>query len=147
MIWLAFEAVFTRVGSAVAEDELAALTSEIIETWRRHLRRGDDDCPRSGDRGEAERLLVTALLRASLAKGDETLSALAGVAARYGTTQGRDRLDPGGLCDELAVLRQIVWTHLREKNASFGSAVDRILRFDRALSIVTKAAVTASYSR
>lgn len=122
------------------------LTNEILQRWRRRLRRRADNRPRSGDRGESERLLVAALLRASNAKDDTLLPGLAAAAAQYGAGQRRDRLDPGGLCDELSCLRHIVWNDLKSRGPSVHDAVDRILRFDRALSIVVKAAVTAGYS-
>lgn len=121
------------------------LTSHILESWRRQLRRLSDDRARTGDRGECERLLVSALLRASSTDTDEILPGLASAAARYGAGQKRERLDPGGLCEELASLRQIVWDELKQSDPQVRTAVDRILRFDRALSIVVKAAVTAGY--
>jgi hypothetical protein len=121
------------------------LTNHVLESWRRQLRRVADNQPRTGDRGETERLLVSALLRASSSDTDEILPGLASAAARYGAGQQRERLDPGGLCEELASLRQIVWDELKQSDPTVRSAVDRILRFDRALSIVVKAAVTAGY--
>lgn len=132
--------------SAGAAAGVEGLTSEILRRWRQRLRRRGDDRPRSGDRGESERLLVAALLRASSSNDDSVLPGLAVAAAQYGTGQRRDRLDPGGLCDELASLRQIVWTELKSGQPDVNAAVDRILRFDRALSIVVKAAVTAGYT-
>lgn len=119
------------------------LTNEILREWRHRLRRRADDRPRSGDRGENERLLVAAILRAS--QDDGVLPGLAAAAAQYGAGQRRDRLDPNGLCDELACLRQIVWRELKTHAANVNDAVDRILRVDRALSIVVKAALTAGY--
>lgn len=132
--------------SAGAAGGVDGLTSEILRRWRQRLRRRGDDRPRSGDRGESERLLVGALLRASRSNDDSVLPGLAVAAAQYGTGQRRDRLDPGGLCDELASLRQIVWSELKSGQPDVNAAVDRILRFDRALSIVVKAAVTAGYT-
>ena len=122
------------------------LTSQILQRWRQRLRRRADDRPRTGDRGESERMLVGTLLRASNVEDDTILPGLAAAAAQYGAGQRRDRLDPGGLCDELSCLRQIVWSELKVQQPSVTQAVDRILRFDRALSIVVKAAVTAGYS-
>lgn len=121
------------------------LTSDILQRWRRRLRRRPDDRPRSGDRGESERLLVATLLRASASKDDSLLPGLAAAAAQYGAGQRRDHLDPGGLCDELSCLRHIVWSELKSHESAVHAAVDRILRFDRALSIVVKAAMTAGY--
>ena len=132
-------------GGAGASD-VDHLTSDILRRWRRQLRRRSDDRPRAGDRGESERLLVGALLRASSSKDDTILPGLAAAAAQYGAGQRRDRLDPGGLCDELSCLRQIVWSELKSRQSAVHEAVDRILRFDRALSIVVKAAVTAGYT-
>ena len=126
--------------------DIEQLTSDILERWRRQLRGQSDDRPRTGDRGESERLLVTALLRAASANDDSVLPGLAVAAAQYGSEQRRDRLDPGGLCEELSCLRQLVWSELRTRQSNVNQAVDRILRFDRALSIVVKAAVTAGYS-
>jgi hypothetical protein len=133
-------------GGAEARNDVDHLTSDILRRWRRRLRRRADDRPRSGDRGESERLLVASLLRASSSSDDTILPGLAAAAARYGAGQRRDRPDPGGLCDELSCLRQLVWTELKSQEPSVHAAVDRILRFDRALSIVVKAAVTAGYS-
>ena len=132
-------------GGAEASD-VEHLTSDILRRWRRRLRRRSDDRPRAGDRGESERLLVGALLRASSSTDDTILPGLAAAAAQYGAGQRRDRLDPGGLCDELSCLRQIVWSELKSHQSQVHEAVDRILRFDRALSIVMKAAVAAGYS-
>lgn len=132
--------------SGVGASDVEHLTSDILRRWRWQLRRRSDDRPRAGDRGESERLLVGALLRASSSKDDTILPGLAAAAAQYGAGQRRDRLDPGGLCDELSCLRQIVWTELKSRQSHVDEAVDRILRFDRALSIVMKAAVTAGYA-
>lgn len=126
--------------------EIEPLTNDILRRWRRGLRRRPDDRPRSGDRGESERLLVATLLRASTSKDDSILPGLAAAAAQYGAGQRRNHLDPGGLCDELSSLRQIVWSELKSHESSVHIAVDRILRFDRALSIVIKAAMTAGYT-
>jgi transposase-like protein len=132
--------------SAEVAHDIEHLTSEILRRWRRRLRRRGDDRARSGDRGESERLLVAALLRASSSRDDTMLPGLAAAAAQFGAGQRRDRLDPGGLCEELSCLRQLVWSELKSQEASVHDAVDRILRFDRALSIVVKAAVTAGYA-
>jgi len=59
----------------------------------------------------------------------------------------RTPLDPGGLCEEFASLRQIVWKPLKDEDPSVQSAVERILRFDHALSIVTKAPVVTDLAR
>lgn len=131
----------------VGASDVEHLTSDVLRRWRKRLRRRSDDRPRTGDRGESERLLVGALLRASSSKDDTILPGLAAAAAQYGAGQRRDRLDPGGLCDELSCLRQIVWSELKSRQSNVHEAVDRILRFDRALSIVVKAAVTAGYDR
>jgi transposase-like protein len=134
------------VPSADVAREIDDLTRDILQRWRRRLRRRADDRPRSGDRGESERLLVAALLRASSSKDDSILPGLAAAAAQYGSGQRRDRLDPGALCDELSCLRNIVWSELKSHEPTVHKAVDRILQFDRALSIVVKAAMTAGYS-
>jgi hypothetical protein len=126
--------------------DVESLTSAILQRWRQHLRRHSDDRPRTGDRGESERLLVGALLRASSSKDDALLPGLAAAAAQYGAGQQRDKLDPGSLCDELSCLRQIVWSELKSDQSNVNEAIDRILRFDRALSIVVKAAVRAGYA-
>ena len=52
----------------------------------------------------------------------------------------------GGLSDELSCLRQIVWSDLKSRQSNVSDAVDYILRFDRALSIVVKVAVAAGYA-
>jgi hypothetical protein len=132
-------------GAALTHD-IDHLTSDILGRWRQQLRRREDERPRSGNRGESEQLLVATLLRASASKDDSLLPALAAAAARYGAEQRRARLDPGGLCDELSLLRHIVWEVLKLHGANVNDAVDRILRFDQSLSIVVKAAVTAGYA-
>lgn len=133
------------IASASLPQDIDRLTSDILRRWRMRLRRRADDRPRAGDRGESEQLLVAALLRASHAKDDTILPGLAATAAQFGAGQRRDRLDPGGLCDELSLLREIVWEDFKSRETSVHNAVDRILRFDRALSIVIKAAVSAGY--
>jgi len=130
--------------------DLPALTQRVLGQWRRRLRRlADDERPRSGDRGESERILVQALLRATIARmssGDEILPALAAAAARYGTVQHRERIDPTGLCDELGALRAVTWEILKEDDPrTHEEALRRIFLFDRALSVVFRAAVTAGY--
>lgn len=132
--------------TAVLTRDIDDLTNDILRRWRLQLRRRADDRPRAGSRGESEQLLVATLFRVSSSKDDSLLPALAAAAARYGAEQRRARLDPDGLCDELSRLRHIVWTELKSKGPNVNDAVDRILRFDRALSIVVKAAVTAGYS-
>lgn len=126
--------------------DVERLTDDILPQWRQRLRRRSDDRPRTGDRGDSERLLVAALLRASSSKDDAILPGLAAAAAQYGALQQRDRIDPGALCDELTCLRHIVWSELRSRQSNVNDAVDHILRFDRALSIVVKAAVAAGYA-
>jgi hypothetical protein len=130
---------------ALTPERIDFLTARILRQWRQRLRRLGDNRPRAGDRGENERLLVGALLRASSSADDEVLPGLAAAASCYGAGQRRARLDPTGLCDELSSLRQVVWKQLKEEDPSVESAADRILRFDQALSIVLKAAVTAGY--
>jgi len=134
-----------QTDSAGIAQDIERLTSEILRRWRVRLRRLADDRPRLGDRGESERLLVAALLRASNSKDDTLLPGLAVAAAQYGAGQRRDRLDPGGLCEELSLLRELVWSELKSQEPNVQNAVTRILRFDRALSIVVKAAVRAGY--
>ena len=126
--------------------DLERLTGDILDRWRQRLRRHSDDRPRTGERGESERLLVGALLRVSSLKDDSVLPGLAAAAAQYGAGQRSHRLDPDGLCYELSCLRQIVWSELKSGQSDVNDAVDRILRFDRALSIVVKAAVAAGYA-
>jgi hypothetical protein len=126
---------------------LDGLTGELLAEWRERLRRDPDVTPRTGDRGENERLLVNTLLRVMNAENDNTLAALAAAAARYGASQHRALLDPRVLCDQLGELRDVVWQHLKRGAPATKEALGNILRFDRALSIVVKAALNASYSR
>jgi len=125
--------------------EPVTLLNRVLTRWRGRLRRLSDSRPRSGERGESERLLVGALLRAT--ESDESgLPGLAAAAARYGAGQRRERIDPGGLCDELGSLRAVVWEVLKERGpVDAERALGRILRFDRALSIVIRAALKAGY--
>ena len=121
--------------------EIAALTTRVLAAWRRRLRRRKDTHPRSSDRGESERHLVAALLRVT-ESDDQFLPALAAAAAAYGTEQPRARLDPVGLRNEFAALRQVVLDQLTPSasvNPDVASA--RIRRLDQALSVVAKAAV------
>jgi hypothetical protein len=131
----------------VSAADVERLTTEVLRLWRQRLRRLADDRPRTGERGESERLLVSALLRVSDTETEDSLAALAAAAANYGAAERRSRLDPGALCDELAYLRDIVWRQLKAMEASTHQAVGRILRFDRALSVAMKAAVSAGYPR
>jgi hypothetical protein len=130
----------------VAVDDLVA---RILSRWRGRLRRLPDRRPRTGERGDSERVLVSTLLRiisSDESSAEENLPGLAVAAARYGAGQRRERIDPGGLCDELSSLRSVVWEVLKERDdPSRTEAVERIFRFDRALSIVTRAALKAGY--
>jgi len=136
-------------GGAESPENLSALTARVIARWRTRLRRLPDGRERSGERGDNERNLVRILLRATETESsteDESLPALAAAAARYGAGQRRERIDPGGLCDELGALRNAVWEVLKEQDPDpHRKALARILSFDRALSIVLRAAVTAGY--
>jgi len=67
------------------------------------------------------------------------------IAALYGAEQPRERLDPGALCEELAHLRDAVWQYLRRQQLARDDATDRILAFDRALSVALRAALTGGY--
>src|SRR5690348_1191137 len=129
--------------------EPVTLLNRVLSRWRGRLRRLADSRPRSGERGESERLLVGALLRATdsdESMDDRLLPGLAAAAARYGAGQRRERIDPGGLCDELGSLRAVVWEVLKERTpVDAEQSLVRILRFDRALSIVIRAALRAGY--
>jgi hypothetical protein len=128
--------------SGTYASDVERLTGDILQQWRQRLRRRADDSPRTGDRGEYERLLVGALLRASSSADDAILPGLAAAAARYATRERR--LDPTGLCDELSCLGEIVQSELKSRQPSVDLATDPVLGLDRALSIVVKAAVTAN---
>ena len=128
-----------RDDSPIVNERLA---QDVLRLWRQRLRRNPDDRPRTDDRGESERRLVSALLRVAEAETDESLAALAGAAANYGACQWKGRLDPGALSEELACLRDLVWERLKQSGMLANQAVDTILRFDRALSLVMTAAVT-----
>jgi hypothetical protein len=131
-------------GSDAGTNDIGILTSRVLTAWRKRLRRMKDARPRGGDRGESERHLVSALLRVTEAGDDHWLPALAAAAARYGTEQPRARLDPSGLCNEFAALRQIVLKQLPEAGlAGPDAASARIHRLDQAIAIVAKAAVSA----
>jgi hypothetical protein len=125
--------------------------TEILADWRRRLRSSPDLKPRQGGRGRRERSLAVALLEAANAQHRsptddvEALGKLAMIAALYGADQPRERLDPGALCDELAHLRDAVWQYLRRQNLPTDVATDRILGFDRALSVALRAALTGGY--
>lgn len=126
-----------------------ALTA-ILTDWRRRLRAAPDLQPREGVRGQRERSLTRALLAAAEARDGstqaiESLGKLAMIAALYGADQPRERLDPGALCEELGHLRQAVWHYLREMRLSHDVATQRILAFDRALTLALRAALTGGY--
>ena len=129
--------------------EASAPLDVVLSRWRSRLRRTPDALPRSGDRGESERLLVANLLRTTEfyeATDEHSLSALAAAAAQYGVGQRRERIDPGALCEELGSLRGVVWEFLKEANRTdYERSLKRILAFDRALSIVIRAALRAGY--
>ena len=125
-----------------------ALTA-ILTDWRRRSRASPDLAPRQGVRGHRERSLTRALLAAAEARegspqSTESLGKLAMIAALYGADQPRERLDPGALCEELGHLRQAVWHYLREILDS-ETATQRILAFDRALTLALRAALTGGY--
>jgi hypothetical protein len=122
----------------------------ILTDWRRRLRGEPDLQPREGVRGQRERSLARALLLAGEAREDspqatESLGKLAMIAALYGADQPRERLDPGALCEELGHLRQAVWHYLRELHLANDVATERILGFDRALTLALHAALTGGY--
>jgi hypothetical protein len=125
--------------------------TEILAEWRRRLRTSPDARPRQGGRGHRERSLTRALLEAANARHRtptedvEALSKLAMIAALYGVEQPRERLDPGALCDELSHLREAVWQFLKRQHLASEVATDRILAFDRALSVALRAALTGGY--
>lgn len=124
--------------------------SRILADWRRRLRTSPDLEPRQGIRGQRERALTRALLRAAESRegspqATETLGKLAMIAAMYGADQPRERLDPGALCEELGHLRQAVWHHLRGMQLERDVATQRILAFDRALTLALRAAVVGGY--
>jgi hypothetical protein len=126
--------------------------TEILADWRKRLRASPDLKPRQGGRGQRERSLTRALLEAAGAhhrsanEDVEALGKLAMIAALYGAEQPRERLDPGALCEELAHLRQSVWYYLRRQKLRTEDATERILAFDRALSVALRAAITGGYS-
>ena len=133
--------------------------SEILTEWRQRIRGSPDIQPREGLRGQRERSLTKALLEAAEAKAldgrspataegaaqEEALRKLAMVAALYGADYPRDRLDPGALCEELGHLRQAVWHHLRQTKLDRQVVTDRILAFDRALTVALRAALTGGF--
>jgi hypothetical protein len=125
--------------------------TEILAEWRRRLRASPDVRPRQGGRGHRERALTRALLEAANARHRtstedvEALSKLAMIAALYGVEQPRERLDPSALCDELSHLRAAVWQYLKRLHLASEVATERILAFDRALSVALRAALTGGY--
>ena len=125
--------------------------SEILADWRGRLRSGSDGAPpREGGRGQRERSLARALLTAAAApentpQATESLGKLAMIAALYGADQPRERLDPGALCEELAQLRQAVWSYLKKKRVATDLATRRILGFDRALTVAMHAAIQGGF--
>jgi hypothetical protein len=131
----------------IATDEAI---SAILTDWRRRLRAHPDVEPRQGVRGQRERSLTRALLTAAEARDGtpqaaESLGKLAMIAALYGADQPRERLDPGALCEELGHLRQAVWHHLRGMRLDNATKTQRILAFDRALTLALRAAITGGY--
>lgn len=118
----------------------------VLSKWRRQLRGTPEAPARSGERGDCEYVLVANLLRVTDSDDEANLAALAAVAARYGASDRRQRIDPGALCEEFSALRMIVWELLEDQYEGTGEqSVTRILRFDRALSIVIRAALRAGY--
>ena len=121
--------------------EIADLTTRVLAAWRKRLRRKKDGPPRSGERGDCERLLVTALLRVCQADDEQCLPALAAAAAHYGTEQPGARLNPRGLGDEFVALHQIIAKQLARVDSNTDApSVARLVRLDQAMSIVAKAA-------
>jgi len=121
--------------------EIAALTTRVLAAWRKRLRRKKDGPPRTGERGDCERHLVSALLRVSQMDDEQSLPALAAAAAHYGTEQPGARLTPRGLGDEFAALRQIIVKQLTRAGSNDGAAAAACLgRLDQAIAIVAKAA-------
>ena len=125
--------------------------TEILAEWRRRLRASPDLQPRQGGRGHRERSLTRALLEAASAgrrsptEDVEALGKLAMISALYGAAQPRERLDPGALCEELSHLREAVWQYLKRQHLASEVATERILAFDRALSVALRAALTGGY--
>jgi predicted RNA-binding Zn ribbon-like protein len=75
----------------------------------------------------------------------DSLSKLTMIAALYGADQPRDRVDPGALCEELAHLRHAVWHYLRAQRLNADVATKKMLAFERALTLATRAALTGGY--
>ena len=125
--------------------------NDILADWRRRLRSRPDLRPRQGGRGQRERSLTRALLEAastrqrSTSEDIEALGKLAMIAALYGAERPREQLDPNALCEELAHLRQAVWQHLKRQQLNGDDATQRILAFDRALSVALRAAITGGH--
>jgi hypothetical protein len=61
----------------------------------------------------------------------------------YGQDQPSGRVDPATLCTQLGELRQVIWEELRETSAP-QDATERILRLDRALTVVLRASINGS---
>jgi hypothetical protein len=126
--------------------DLAANVHEVLEAWRRRIRATAADQPRTGGRGVREEALVRSLLaptdpRSPDADGDRCAVVLAATAD--GQHQPSGRVDPATLCTHLGELRQVIWEELRTTCAP-QDATERILRLDRALTVVLRASINGS---
>ena len=133
------------------EDDNTAQILALIADWRRRLRAEPDERPRAGERGLREQALVRALLAAASPSREgvadqSALHALAVEAANYGADQPRHRLEPEALVAEMSVLRDVVWQNFRDGGSAAHDLTDRILRFDRALSVAIRAALVGGFS-
>ena len=125
---------------------LAANVHAVLEAWRRRIRPTAADQPRTGGRGVREEALVRSLLAATdphSADADGDLCAVVLAATAYGQDQPSGRVDPATLCTQVGELRQVIWDELR---ATFSphDATERILRLDRALTVVLRASINGS---
>lgn len=133
--------------AATDRAETRGVLAYVLSKWRVKLRRLSDNRPRSDERGQSERILVESLLRVLDDESEAHLTALAAAAARYGGAPRNNRMDPDALCEEFSALRLIVWDVVKVRDQGTNEqSVTRILRFDRALSIVIRAAVKAGYA-
>jgi hypothetical protein len=139
------------LNSESRDDDNTTQVLTLISDWRRRLRAEPDERPREGERGLREQALVRALLAAASAPQEGVadqamLHALAVEAANYGADQPRHRLDPEALVAEMSVLRDVVWRLFRDGGSASHDLTDRILRFDRALSVAIRAALVGGFS-
>lgn len=140
-------------GSHDVPSDLPNLVDVILTRWRAALRHGPGLPAREDERGAAERRLVRSLIEAGLRpRDDDAVRSLAIAAAEFGSLEPMRELDPAKVLRSLDLLRGTIWGTLTEgapasREGFWREATNYILAVDEALSVATRAAMSAAAYR